>query len=74
MPCFLRLCHTYVVVHWKEMKQIDKVRSQTRELMSGSAWGQREAYYIIVNTNERDIKELVSAVAEYSTHWFGRKL
>lgn len=58
----------------RKMKQIDKVRSQTRELMSGSAWGQREAYHIVVNTTEWNIKELVPAVADYSTHWFGRKL
>lgn len=58
----------------RQMKQIDSVRSQTRELMSGSAWGQREAYHITVNTTEWNIKELVPAVADFAARWFGRNL
>lgn len=57
----------------RQMKQIDNVRSQTREIMSGSAWGQREAYHIMVNTTGWDIKELVPAVADFAARWFGRK-
>lgn len=56
-----------------KMKQIDKVRMQTRELMSGSEWGQRDAYHLTVNTTEWDIKELVPAVADFAQRWFGRK-
>lgn len=58
----------------RKMKQIDKVRSQTRELMSGSAWGQRDAYHITVNTTEWNIKELVPVIADYAALWFRRKL
>lgn len=57
----------------RKMKQIDKVRSQTRELMSGSAWGQRAAYHLIVNTTEWKIKDLAPAVADYAKRWFGRE-
>lgn len=32
-----------------------------RELMSGSAWGQRDAYHLTVNTTEWEIKRLVPA-------------
>lgn len=57
----------------RKMKQIDNVRRQTREIMSGSVWGQREAYHITVNTTEWEIKELVPAVADFAARWFGRK-
>lgn len=57
----------------RKMKQIDKHRSETRELMSGSAWGQRDAYHLTVNTTEWNIKELVPAVAAFAQSWFGRK-
>ena len=56
----------------RRMKRIDEVRSQTREIMSGTAFGQRDAYHITVNTTEWEIKELVPAVADFATRWFGR--
>lgn len=57
----------------RKIKQIDSVRSQTRELMSGSAWGQRDAYHLTVNTTEWEIKRLVPAVADFAACWFRRK-
>lgn len=57
----------------RKMKQIDNVRSQTREIMTGSAWGQRDAYHLTVNTTEWEIKELAPAVADFAARWFGRK-
>ena len=57
----------------RRMKQIDKVRSQTRELMGGSDWGRRDSYHMIVNTTNWEIKELVPAVADFADRWFGRK-
>lgn len=58
----------------KKMKQIDKVRSQTREIMSGSAWGQKDAYHLTVNTTDWEIKELAPAVANFAVSWFGREV
>lgn len=55
------------------MKQIDKVRSQTREILSGSPWGQRDAYHVTINTTDWKIKELVPAVAEFAQCWFRRE-
>ena len=56
----------------RKMKQVDKVRSQTRELMGGSDWGHRDGYHLIVNTTNWEIKELVPAVADFADRWFGR--
>ena len=57
----------------RRMKKIDAVRAQTREVLSGSAWGQRDAYHITVNTTDWEIKELVPAVADFAARWFGRR-
>ena len=57
----------------RKMKQIDKVRAQTRELMGGSDWGRRDAYHLTINTTDWEIKELVPAVADFADRWFGRK-
>lgn len=56
----------------RKMKQIDKIRSDTREILSGSSWGQRDAYHLTVNTTDWNIKELVPAVADFAQRWFGR--
>lgn len=57
----------------RRMKQIDKVRAQTRELLSGSEWGRREAYHLTVNTTDWDIRELVPPIAAFAESWFGRE-
>ena len=57
----------------RKMKQIDKVRSQTRELMSGSAWGNPEAYHLTINTTDWEIKDLAPAVCDFAMRWFGGK-
>lgn len=54
----------------RQMRQIDKMRSQTRAILSGSAWGQRDAYHLTVNTTGWNIKELAPAVAEFAGCWF----
>ena len=55
----------------RKMKQIDKARAQTRQILTGSPWGQRDAYHLTVNTTGRSIKDLASAVAAYTDAWFG---
>lgn len=57
----------------KKMKQIDKQRAQTRAILSGSAWGKREAYHLIVNTTDWEIKELVPALADFTNSWFNKE-
>lgn len=57
----------------RRMKQIDRVRAQTREMLSGAQWGQRDAYHLTVNTTGWDIKALVPAVADFAQRWFNNK-
>ena len=57
----------------KKIRRVDKNRSNTREILSSSAWGQRDAYHMIVNTTGWDIKELAPAVAAFAVRWFDKK-
>jgi len=56
----------------RKMRQIDKMRSQTRAILSGSEWGQRDAYHLTVNTTDWNIKELTPAIAGFVNRWSGR--
>jgi hypothetical protein len=56
----------------RKMRQIDKMRAQTRAIISGAQWGQRDAYHLTVNTTDWDIKALAPAVAGFADCWFGR--
>lgn len=56
----------------RRMKQIDKIRYQTRAIISGSDWGKPVAYHMCVNTTEWDMKELTAAVAQFAKTWFAR--
>lgn len=56
----------------KHIRRVDKNRARTREILSSSAWGQREAYHLIVNTTGWEIKELAPAVAAFAQRWFER--
>lgn len=56
----------------RKMKEIDRNRAKTRDLIGGPAWGERDAYHLTVNTTDWDIRELVPAVAEFAARWFGR--
>ena len=58
----------------RKIRGIDKNRAQMHELIAGSAWGERNAYHLTVNTSDWDIKQLAPAVAEFAIRWFERKL
>lgn len=53
-----------------KMKQIDKIRAQTRALIGGPAWGERSAYHLTVNTSGWEMKDFAPAVAEFAARWF----
>ena len=54
----------------RKMKEIDKGRARTRDFLSGTGWGQRDAYHLTVNTSDWDIKKLVPVVAAFANSWF----
>lgn len=56
----------------QNIRRIDKNRARTREILGGDKWGGSSAYHLSINTEEWDIKELASAVAEFTVRWFGR--
>ncbi len=58
----------------RKIRGIDKNRAQMHELIAGSAWGERNAYHLTVNTSDWEIKQLAPAVAEFAVRWFERKL
>ena len=53
-----------------KIRTIDKNRARTREIISGSKWGDRSNYNLIVNTTGWEIKNLAPAVAGFITGWF----
>lgn len=57
----------------RKIKQIDKMRSQTREILTNSPWGQRETYHLTINTNGWNMDELANAVSDFANRWFRRK-
>ncbi len=57
----------------KNMRAIDKNRARTREILSGSKWGDRQSYNLIINTTGWDIKALAKATAGFAASWFSGK-
>lgn len=55
-----------------KMKQIDKMRAKTREILSDLPWGEKHAYHLTINTGEWDLKELALAVSDFTNNWFRR--
>lgn len=56
----------------QKIHRIDKNRAQTRDLITGSSWGEKDAFHLTVNTTTWDIKELTQAVAEFVKRWYER--
>lgn len=56
----------------KKMKQIDRERVAYRELFTENEWGKKESYHLCINTTDKDIKNLVPAIAEYVKYWFSQ--
>ena len=54
----------------KKIKIIDKNRARTREIISGSKWGERGTYHLTVNTTGWNIKDLSYATADFAKAWF----
>ncbi|MDD6057453.1 MAG: cytidylate kinase-like family protein [Clostridiales bacterium] len=57
----------------RKIRSIDKNRSQTREMITESKWGDRASYHLVVNTTDWTIKELAPAVKAFMECWFRRE-
>ncbi len=56
----------------KRIRRMDKIRAQTRQLLTASPWGQAHTYDLVINTTTWDIKTLTPAVAQFAQLWFRR--
>lgn len=56
-----------------KIKQIDKNRKKYHELISNIEWGDKKSYHLHINTSELEIKQIISALADYIEVWFRRK-
>lgn len=54
----------------QKIRTIDKNRAKTRAIISGSKWGDRSQYNLIINTTGWEIKNLAPAVADFANGWF----
>ena len=54
----------------QKIRTIDKNRAKTRAIISGSKWGDRSQYNLIINTTDWEIKNLAPAVADFANGWF----
>lgn len=52
------------------IRRIDKVRAQSREMLTGTRWGQSSSYNLTVNTSGWSIKEITPVVAAFVQRWF----
>lgn len=57
----------------RKIRSIDKNRSQAREIITESKWGDRASYHLVVNTTDWTIKELAPAVKTFIECWFRRE-
>lgn len=56
----------------KKIKQIDKARTKSRRVLTGSAWGRPEAYHLTVNTAGWQTEALADTLALFAEKFFGR--
>ncbi|MCB5253093.1 MAG: cytidylate kinase-like family protein [Candidatus Cloacimonadaceae bacterium] len=56
----------------RKIHKVDKNRARTRDLISGSAWKDPEAYHLTVNTASWEIQEITVALADFAKAWFER--
>lgn len=54
------------------MKQIDRERVAYRELFTENEWGKKESYHLCINTSDKNIENLIPAIAEYVKLWFSQ--
>lgn len=56
----------------QKMRQIDKGRARSREMLADGRWGHAGSYHLTINTSSWKIPELTGAVADFARRWFAR--
>jgi len=54
----------------RNIRQIDKSRGRTREILTGKRRSDSSMFDLTVNATRWDVKHLASAVADFALHWF----
>ena len=54
----------------RNIKKIDKKRTQVRELLTGKDWGDASCFDITINAGGRNLKTLAESVSEFALKWF----
>ena len=54
----------------KKIKQIDKRRADTHNIISDIRWGDKKGYDLCINTTRINIKDLIPYIAKYAENWF----
>lgn len=54
------------------IRRIDRNRAKTREMITGSRWGDCKSYHLVINTTDWNMKDLTPAVAGVISSWFRR--
>ena len=54
----------------KNIKNIDKNRKMTRDIISEGKWGDRASYHLTINTSGWNIKKMTPAVADFARRYF----
>lgn len=53
----------------KKIRQIDKNRARTHDILGDYDWGDRRGYDLTVNTSGITIKDIIPALADYARIW-----
>lgn len=54
----------------RKIKQIDKARADSHDLISSYAWGDKCGYHLCINTTGIEIKSAAPQIAAYADYWF----
>ena len=57
----------------RRIRQVERNRSQFREMYTESKWGRKESYHLCLNTSGREIKTLIPALVSFVDCWFGKE-
>lgn len=57
----------------KKILAVDKKRALTRELITGSKWGDKYEYHTVINTSKWKKEKLVNAIISMVDNWYEEK-